>query len=116
MIQNIRKSADNEIISGSITAGSSIVTIASYYRPPNRTDSEYLTNSADDINTLRVSAKNQLLLSGGGGSSILQTLIEINLPLQVHNIPPKLARHSSTLGLITFLNTLSTFQPKRIKL
>ena len=65
MIQNIRKSTDIEMISGSIIAGSSIVTIASYYRPPNRTDSEYLTNMADDINTLRVSAKNQLLLSGG---------------------------------------------------
>ena len=52
MLQNIRKSADIEMISGSFTAGSSRVTIASYYRPPNRTDSEYMTNSAEDINTL----------------------------------------------------------------
>ena len=53
------------MISGSITAGSSRVTIASYYRPPNRTDSDCLTNLADDIHTLRVSPPQKIVIIGG---------------------------------------------------
>lgn len=65
MLQNIKSSSDVEMVSGTITAGSKDVTIAAYYRPPNRTDSEYLESTTTEFNTLKASAKKNIVIIGG---------------------------------------------------
>ena len=64
-LQNIKKSPAVELISGSIMTGATRVILAAYYRPPNRTDSDYLTCSADEISSLRTSAKKSVVILGG---------------------------------------------------
>ena len=63
--KDIKRSDNIEMISGSITAGSSRVVLASYYRPPHRTDSDYLKSTKDDISSLRASAKKSIVIIGG---------------------------------------------------
>ena len=60
-----QKSPDVELINGSIMAAATRVILAAYYRPPNRTDSDYRIYSADEISSFRTSAKKSIVILGG---------------------------------------------------
>ena len=62
MLQNIKRSSDVELISESIMAGSTTVILASYNRPLNRTDNDYLTCSEEEISSLRASAMKSVFI------------------------------------------------------
>ncbi|CAG2253343.1 unnamed protein product [Mytilus edulis] len=53
------------MISGVITTNSKKKTLASYYRPPNRTDNEYLEYTQNEFNCLKNSTKKNILIIGG---------------------------------------------------
>lgn len=65
LLHNIYKSSNTELVSGTIKSGSKNITIATYYRPPNRTDSEYLSKSTEEIRTLKPKSKNSIFIIGG---------------------------------------------------
>ncbi|CAG2204419.1 unnamed protein product [Mytilus edulis] len=64
-LHNVYKSKNIEMISGVITTNSKKITLASYYRPPNRTDNEYLEYTQDEFNRLKNSTKKNILIIGG---------------------------------------------------
>ena len=65
-IHNIQKSADIEMISGDININNKKISICCYYRPPNRTDDEYISKSVEEMHLLKQRSKrNTILLIGG---------------------------------------------------
>ena len=65
LLQDLHRSNSVELISGTIKSGSKNIHIATYYRPPNRTDSDYLTSSVEEIANLKKKAKKNIFVIGG---------------------------------------------------
>lgn len=65
-LQKVEKSDKVELISGTIKAtGRKKMIIAAFYRPPNRTDVEYLNDSKKEITALRNQSKRNIFIVGG---------------------------------------------------
>ena len=66
-LNNVKKSKSLELISGTIkTSQNKKMIIGSYYRPPNRTDDDYLIKTKEEISsTLRKTNKNAVFILGG---------------------------------------------------
>ena len=64
-LSNVKKCKSLELISGTIkTSQNKKMIIGSYYRPPHRTDDEYLIKTKEDISTLRNTNKNAVFILG----------------------------------------------------
>ena len=63
---NISRSDSTELISGTVSlSNQKKMTVAAYYRPPNRVDEEYINNTMEEISKLKSRCKRNVLVMGG---------------------------------------------------
>ena len=62
---NISQSDSTELISGNVSLSNQKMTVAAYYRQPNRVDEEYISNTMEEISKLKSRRKRNVLVIGG---------------------------------------------------